>query len=126
MNDLAGRAALVTGAGQGIGLGIARALAKAGVNVALADIDEGALTRAVAGIEALGVRALGIPLDVSDAEAVARAADKVEAAFGKLHILVHYCPVKTRTGSIGCPEWARRRWFRAEKVPVGQGFFRRG
>jgi len=89
VNDLAGRAAFVTGAGQGIGLGIARALAKADVNVALADIDEGALTRAVAEIEALGVRALAVPLDVSDGEAVARAAGTVEAAFGKLHILVN-------------------------------------
>lgn len=89
MKDLAGRAAFVTGAGQGIGLGITRALARAGVNVALADIDEQALTKAVAEIEALGVCALAVPLDVSDAEAMVRAASKVEAAFGKLHILIN-------------------------------------
>jgi NAD(P)-dependent dehydrogenase (short-subunit alcohol dehydrogenase family) len=89
VNDLAGRAAFVTGAGQGIGLGIARALAGAGVSVALADIDERALAKAAAEIETLGVRALAVPLDVSDAEAMARAADKVQSTFGKLHILVN-------------------------------------
>lgn len=89
MKELAGRTAFVTGAGQGIGLGIARSLAKAGVNVALADIDAGALSTAKAGIEALGGRALAVPVDVSDAEAMAAAAQTVDRAFGELHILVN-------------------------------------
>lgn len=38
-------------------------------------------------IAALGVRAIAVPLDVSDTDAVARAADTVEAAFGKVHIV---------------------------------------
>jgi NAD(P)-dependent dehydrogenase (short-subunit alcohol dehydrogenase family) len=89
VKDLAGRAAFVTGAGQGIGLGIACALAKAGVSVALADIDEAALRKATAEIGALGVRALAVPVDVSDAEAMAAAAKTVGEAFGNLHILVN-------------------------------------
>ncbi len=89
MKDLAGRVAFVTGAGPGIGLGIARALARAGVDVALADIDEEALAKAATEIQALGVRALPVPLDVSDAAAMARAAEEVQAKFGRLHILVN-------------------------------------
>lgn len=89
MNKLAGRAAFVTGAGRGIGLGIARALARSGVNVALADIDEAALGKVASEIAALGVRALAVPVDVSDAAAMKAAAGEVQAAFGKLHILVN-------------------------------------
>ena len=87
MNDIGGKVAFVTGAANGIGLGICRALARAGANVALADIQPDALDRARAEIAGLGVRAIAIPLDVSDAAAVTRAAEAVEAAFGKVHIV---------------------------------------
>jgi NAD(P)-dependent dehydrogenase (short-subunit alcohol dehydrogenase family) len=87
MRNLKGRFAVVTGAASGIGLGIARALAKAGAHVALADIRAEAVETARREIEALGVRAIGLALDVSDRAAVYRAARQVDAAFGKLHIL---------------------------------------
>jgi NAD(P)-dependent dehydrogenase (short-subunit alcohol dehydrogenase family) len=89
MEELSGRTAFITGAAQGIGLGIARALARAGVDVALADIEHHALAAARAEIEKLGVRVLAVDLDVSDRTAVTRAASQVESAFGRLHILVN-------------------------------------
>jgi NAD(P)-dependent dehydrogenase (short-subunit alcohol dehydrogenase family) len=89
MRDLVGKNALITGAANGIGLGICRALARAGVNVALADIDEAALGRARQEIAVLGVEAVALPVDVSDEDAVRRAAAEVGRAFGKLHILVN-------------------------------------
>ena len=95
MKDFAGKAAFVTGAAQGIGLGIARALAGSGVNVALADIQPDKLEQARAGIERLGVRAIALPLDVSDAAAVERAAQRVSQEFGKLHILCNNAGVAT-------------------------------
>lgn len=87
MRELRGKTAFVTGAASGIGLGICRALARAGVNVALADIEQQPLDTAVAEIAALGVRAFGVRLDVSDEAAVQRAAAEVEATFDALHIL---------------------------------------
>ncbi len=87
MKDLKDKFALVTGAASGIGLGIARALAKAGTHIALSDIRAEPLEAARREIEALGVRAIGLALDVSDREAVRAAARRVEAEFGKLHIL---------------------------------------
>jgi NAD(P)-dependent dehydrogenase (short-subunit alcohol dehydrogenase family) len=89
VKDFAGKTAVVTGAAQGIGFGIARALAEAGMNVALADIQADAVKRARREIERFGVRTLALTLDVSDAAAVERAAADVRAAFGKLHVLVN-------------------------------------
>ncbi len=87
MKELKGKFAVVTGAASGIGLGIARALAKAGTHVALSDIRAEPLEAARREIEALGVRAIGLVLDVSDRAAVRAAARRVEDEFGKLHIL---------------------------------------
>ncbi|HXQ50648.1 MAG TPA: SDR family NAD(P)-dependent oxidoreductase [Stellaceae bacterium] len=89
MKDFAGKTAFVTGAAQGIGLGICRALAKEGVSVAMADIAPDALEAACAGLARDGARVLALPLDVSDAAAVERAAAAVAERFGAVHILVN-------------------------------------
>jgi NAD(P)-dependent dehydrogenase (short-subunit alcohol dehydrogenase family) len=89
MDSLAGKTALVTGAGSGIGLGIARQLARAGVSVALADIRGDAAESAAAEVVAAGGRAIPLTIDVSDRADVERAADAVEGAFGRLHIAVN-------------------------------------
>src|ERR1700748_2362446 len=105
MRELRGKTAFVTGAGSGIGLGICRALAKAGVNVALADIEQEPLDKAVAEITQMGVRAFGVGLDVSDEADVQRAAAEVESKFGVLHILSNNAGV-TVAGSplLGVPQ----------------------
>jgi NAD(P)-dependent dehydrogenase (short-subunit alcohol dehydrogenase family) len=87
MRALRGKTAFVTGAASGIGLGICRALARAGVDIALADIEPEPLDKAVAEIAGLGVRAFGVRLDVSDEAEVQRAAAEVESRVGALHIL---------------------------------------
>jgi 3-oxoacyl-[acyl-carrier protein] reductase len=84
------QAVLVTGAARGIGLGAALALAREGFDVAINSLfhDE-ELARAVASVQALGVRAVGVPFDVSDLSAHATALDTVEAALGPLTTLVN-------------------------------------
>ena len=99
MQDLKGKTAVVTGAGSGIGLGIARALAREGVNLALADIDGGAAEATREEVARLGVQALALSLDVSDRAAVYRAAHEIEAALGAVHILCNNAGV----GSPGVP-----------------------
>jgi NAD(P)-dependent dehydrogenase (short-subunit alcohol dehydrogenase family) len=89
MKDFKGKTAIVTGAASGIGLGIARAFAQAGMNVALADIEEDALARARGEIEQLGAKAITIVTDVSDRASVLQAAETVEREFGKLHVAVN-------------------------------------
>jgi NAD(P)-dependent dehydrogenase (short-subunit alcohol dehydrogenase family) len=84
MQDLVGKVAVVTGAANGIGLDIACALAKAGVHVALADIERENAEQAAADIADLGIRVVAVRLDVPDPTAGEAAARRIEAAFDNL------------------------------------------
>ncbi len=86
---LAGRVALVTGAGQGVGRGIALALARAGAAVALTGRTPAKLDDVTAEIESFGGRALPCPCDGNDAAAIAAAVAKVAATLGGVDILVN-------------------------------------
>ena len=83
MRSLRGRTAVVTGAASGIGRALARRLARAGMNLVLADVDLPRL-RAVAG-EIPG--ALAVRTDVSRAADVEALAAKAYARFGAVHLL---------------------------------------
>ena len=87
MRDVAGEVAFVTGAASGIGLAMARSFAAAGMQVALADIEEDALQRAHASFGPGNANTIALPLDVTDRDAMAEAADRTERAFGKVHVL---------------------------------------
>lgn len=83
-------AALVTGSSRGIGLAAAKALAHEGMNIAVngptADND---LQAACTEIEAIGVRAIAVPFDVSDLSGHESALTKTEDAIGPLTTLVN-------------------------------------
>lgn len=108
MQDISNKVAFVTGAANGIGLGICRALAGSGTHVALADIQPDALERARAEIASLGVRTMALTLDVSDAGAVVRAADAVEAEFGKVHIVCNNAGISL--GNVRLLDMTRAQW----------------
>ena len=73
MLDLQGKTAIVSGAASGIGFGIAKALAGAGMNLVLADLQSDRLTAARQAIEAPGAKTVGVTVDVSDPASVAAA-----------------------------------------------------
>ncbi|SIO67341.1 3-oxoacyl-[acyl-carrier protein] reductase [Singulisphaera sp. GP187] len=88
--------ALVTGAGRGIGLGIATALAHAGYRVALSDIDEASAARSASHLSDQGFPTLGVWLDVSQADAWARAVAEVTERWGGLDLLVNNAGISPR------------------------------
>ena len=95
MREVAGKVAFVTGAASGLGLAMARSFAAAGMKVALADIEEDALARAHASFEPGNADTIALPLDVTDRDAVAEAAERTEAAFGKVHVVCNNAGVAT-------------------------------
>ena len=87
MDDFAGRTAVITGGASGIGFATAKALAREGMNLVLADIEQAALDRATPQIEALGVQCLGVRTDVSQLEDMQALADRTWERFGGCHVL---------------------------------------
>jgi NAD(P)-dependent dehydrogenase (short-subunit alcohol dehydrogenase family) len=83
------RVAVVTGGSAGLGRAVVRELAANGWDIAVLARGEDGLAGAVADIEALGQRAIGVSTDVSDREAVERAADRAEAELGPIGLWVN-------------------------------------
>jgi len=86
---LAGRTAVVTGAGQGVGEGIARALAAAGANVVVAARRSATGGPVADAIVADGGSAVCIETDVTDAASVDATVAEAVRLFGSLEIMVH-------------------------------------
>jgi NAD(P)-dependent dehydrogenase (short-subunit alcohol dehydrogenase family) len=97
MADLTGKAALVTGAQQGIGAAIAIALAQQGADVAINYLDGVAEAEAVASaVRAAGGRSELLPGDVAQAETPTNLVNATVAAFGRIDILVNNAGVFPR------------------------------
>jgi len=87
--DLAGRVAVITGAGAGIGREIAVCLAAAGAIVAAADIDGARAAATVECLRASGATAMAVVADVRDAAQVEEMVRAVVSSYGGLHIAVN-------------------------------------
>ncbi|MDQ0467034.1 SDR family NAD(P)-dependent oxidoreductase [Labrys wisconsinensis] len=95
--DLAGKRAIVTGAGTGIGRAIAAALARHGVRVAVADLDR---DRAAESAAALGPEALAVAIDVRNRASVEAAFAEVLGRWGGLDILAANAGVSTMNRAV--------------------------
>jgi NAD(P)-dependent dehydrogenase (short-subunit alcohol dehydrogenase family) len=82
MNQLAGRVAVVTGAGSGIGRALARALALEGARIVAADLDEAGMAETTRDLDAIAVRT-----DVTQRSRVLALADRAFSEFGAVHVL---------------------------------------
>jgi len=91
---------MVTGAGSGIGLATARALAQAGVRVALCDVDHEALDQAASGIARIGITPLSFELDVTDRAQVHAVVGDIARTCGKLDILFNAAGILRQPSSL--------------------------
>lgn len=89
MAQLAGKVALITGAGQGVGQGIAFAMASAGASVVVTGRTIEKLEKTVAEIESRGGKALALTCDVKSASDLERSVETTVSQFGGLDILVN-------------------------------------
>jgi 3-oxoacyl-[acyl-carrier protein] reductase len=89
MSEGTPRVAIVTGAARGIGAATAQRLAADGFAVAVLDLEETATKETVQAIEGAGGRALGVGADVSDAEQVQAAVERIAAELGAPVVLVN-------------------------------------
>lgn len=96
MEQLAGKVAVVTGAAGGIGRALALALARAGCELAVSDVDEARLAETRTAIAGLGTRVTSARLDVADRAAVHAHADRVVAEHGRV------CTARRRSYRTSC------------------------
>ena len=80
---------VITGASAGIGRATARLFGRRGANVALVARGEAGLAGAARDVEAVGGKALPIPADVADFDAVQQAADRAESELGPIDVWVN-------------------------------------
>jgi NAD(P)-dependent dehydrogenase (short-subunit alcohol dehydrogenase family) len=111
MERLNGKVAIVTGAGTGIGKALARRLAADGAAVVIADLANYD-TAAAEIAKASAARTLGLQIDVSSENDVARMAAETVKAFGRIDILVNnaavFSTIKLKPfEEIGVAEWRK-------------------
>jgi NAD(P)-dependent dehydrogenase (short-subunit alcohol dehydrogenase family) len=93
--SLAGKTALVTGSGQGIGHALSLALAEAGADVAVVDINPTTARAVSEEIRALGVRSLDLTVDVTQASQVSAMVATVLQEWGRLDVGVNNAGIGT-------------------------------
>jgi 3-oxoacyl-[acyl-carrier protein] reductase len=100
---IAGKVALVTGAGGGLGGAIAASLAREGARVALADIDEDSLARTAQAIRQAGGQALPLKWNLAELDSADAHLASIRRQFGEIDILVNNSGGPPPTSALGVP-----------------------
>ena len=109
MKQLEGRVAVVTGAAGGLGRALAFELARAGMDVSVADIAEAGLAPLAEELRALGRRAIAVPTDVSNPRALEQLLKRTQAELGGCHLMCNNAGVFHAAPLLEASEaqWAR-------------------
>lgn len=114
-NRLAGKIAIVTGAGQGIGYAIGKRLAEEGAHVVVAEINKDTAASAAADFSRIGREALAYPIDICDTDHTRQMAADVAAHFGRIDILVNNAGVSDK---ITLMEMTPEQWDSMQNINV--------
>ena len=88
--DLTGRVAVVTGASTGLGVQMAKALANQGASIVALARRQNKIEEVASDIHTVyGVKAIGVPCDITDTDSVEAAVDTIMKEFGRLDILIN-------------------------------------
>jgi len=109
MQHLHDKTAFVTGGASGMGLAMARSLGRAGMRVAVADVEWPALEAAAADLGTEGFDVWPVRVDVSDRAAMEQAAEATVARFGKVHVLCNNAGVSV-AGPVDRMQYADWDW----------------
>ena len=118
--SLAGKNAVVTGAGSGIGRAVALAFAAAGANVACVDLDAASAEAAAAEAAKSGRRCIAVACDVGIESDVTAAAAKILAEFPAIHVLLNGAAGYDPNGTV--LDLSLADWNRVMAVNVGGAF----
>lgn len=108
---LAGKVAIVTGAGRGIGEATARAFAREGAAVVVAELDVETGARAAEALAGEGVRAMFVPTDVTRQDSVEAAVAAALTAYGRIDVLVNNAGINVFHPPLDTTEEEWRRCF---------------
>jgi NAD(P)-dependent dehydrogenase (short-subunit alcohol dehydrogenase family) len=120
---LAGKVALITGAGMGQGREGALLFAKEGARVVVADVDAKAAADTVRTIEGQGGQALAVPGDVSAERDVERMVTEGVKRFGVLHVLYNNAGVLWKDRDKSVLETKEADWDRVQAINLKGPFF---
>jgi gluconate 5-dehydrogenase len=118
--DLTGSRALVTGSSQGIGFALARGLAEHGASIVLNGRDRAKLETAAGQLKETGATVSVSDFDVTEAEAVKRGVDAIEAEVGAIDILVNNAGMQFRSP---LEDFPIDRWEQLLKTNVSSVFY---
>ena len=123
MNRLAGKVALVTGAGRGIGAAIARAFAAEGAAVVLAELDGAAAVATAREIAnaSEGAQTLAVQTDVTQPASVRAAVEEAQRAFGPVDVLVNNAGINVFADPLTMTDDDWRRCFAVDLDGVWNG-----
>ncbi len=122
MSGLAGRVAIVTGAGQGIGRTLARAFAERGATAVIAELDPARADAVADEVAQAGGKAIAVPVDVADPAATEAMAARVIEETGRIDVLVNNAAIFSTLRMRPFDEIPLDEWERVLRVNVTGAF----
>ena len=110
MSSYENKTAIITGGAEGIGLAVARSYGERGMNIVVADIDEAQMALGVKELTDLGIKAIGLPLDVVEPSQWQDVVTKTQSEFGDIHFLLNNAGVSGMPGPIEKTKHNDWRW----------------